>query len=226
MVALLAVLLGAGSASAQQQTAFVLDPTELSLGATTGSVTVQVDNAPPFQGYRFTLAFDDDLVAVTAVEDGGLLTSQGGLAVLELDLSKPGRLGVYATNPSLPDGTSPAGGGALARITLAPLAAGGPSPMQIGDAALVDLDGVDVAVERLASGTLSVVQTPPEAVQTEAVAQATALASSSADTGSSLVPDMPDIGEYGSALIWLALLALAIAVVVVGWLWGRRPADI
>jgi hypothetical protein len=227
---LAAFALSGRNAFAQPTPSASVDPVELSLGAGPSVIEVSIDEAPQSQGYQFVLSFDASLVAVTAVEDGTFLTSEGGTGVLTLDFSEPGQVGVYATNPGATEGTAPAGAGSLARVTLAPLQAGGPASLGLSEVALVDLEGVVASVEDVRGGAVSVVQAPPESVPTEAAAQATALAATSMGGGSSgLVPDLPDLGDLGTrnaSAVWLGLLLLAVAVVLAGWLYGRRPKDV
>jgi len=129
------------------------------------------------------------------------------------------------------------GGGRLAVVTFAPLARSeGSRPLTIAGATLrdragapVDADGVDAQV--------SVSEDPPAELRDEALAQARALAEQAASTGglagiaatidrafSDLTRRIGGAGVgLGPQAVWLAVLAIGLAVVGLGWYFGRRP---
>jgi hypothetical protein len=219
------MVLSAATAAAQDDTVLSLAPEALSLGAEPSLLDVQVDGAPLVSAYEFELSFDSSVVAVTAIEDGGFLSATGGTVEFVPQFGANGTLIVRAEVSGLAAGDElPSGYGSLARVTLAPLAAGGPSPLGLARASLTGENGEAVAIGRTVGGEVTVVQTPPESVQTEAVAQATALAASlPTGGGTSLIPEMPDIGGASAEIIWMGLFVLAVAVAGAGWLIGRRP---
>ncbi|MFN2115808.1 MAG: hypothetical protein ACK2T6_08830, partial [Anaerolineae bacterium] len=128
--------------------------------------------------------------------------------------------GVASGYPGSAADPEPSGSGVLARVTLVPLSTGGPAPLGLANASLVALEGELVAVPRTSGGAITIAAVLPEAAQTEAVAQATALAESmAAESGSGgwSPGDLPSWSDLSAEVIWLALFALAVGFVLVGW---------
>jgi hypothetical protein len=200
---------------------FLVRPARLDLSSGAAAVELWVDGAPDVVGFQLELSFDPALALVTAVEAGAFLSSTGGTVILTPGFADDGTL-VMAGMATLAEGMpAPSGSGVLGTVTFAPITSGGPVPLALGAASLVGVGGEEVPVARTVGGEVVVSVPPSEAMQTEAVAQATALAEAMPGGGPDLA--LPDLSEHASELIWLGLLLMACAVVAVGWLIGRRP---
>jgi len=132
----------------------------------------------------------------------------------------------------------PSGDGILAFVTLAALAkTEGAAPIVIAEATLRGADGTVVDAETL-EAQLTVIEDPSPEAREQALAQAAALEEQAAATGG-LAGTVDSIAGAVSGLerraaglasgtapqlVWLGILALALAVVGVAWYFGRRPA--
>jgi hypothetical protein len=225
-VAIVLATLGLAALPARAQPAPVvmLRPAQVNLAGAPQTAEVWIESAPQVVGFQLELGYDASLVAVTAVDAGAFLSATGGTASLTPRFAEPGRLVLGADVTLSEDITAPSGVGVLATVTFAPLAAGGPAPLTLRDVSLTGAGGDTITVDRTVGGEVVVSVPPPAAVQTETVAQATAMAES-LEGGGGFVPKLPDLSSIGGELVWLGLLAMALAVVVVGWLVGRRPTQ-
>jgi hypothetical protein len=210
-----------GAQGAGASPVFTVRPAALDLSGAPRTAEVWVEGAPPAGGFQFELTYDPALAAVTAVDAGDWLSSTGGSVLLTPRFSGAGTL-VIGGVATLPEGVpAPEGTGALAFVTLAPLAPGGPSSLGLGEGTLVGPSGDEIPAAAV-PGSLTISAAMPEPALGEAVAQATALADE-LGVGSGLWPDLPDVQAYGAELVWLGFLALALSVVAIGWVLGRRP---
>lgn len=144
-----------------------------------------------------------------------------------------------ATLPGLPTATLPSGEGVLAFVTFAALAkSDGSQPITIPSATLREADG-DVIDADVLEAQMTVVEDPPAEARAEAEAQAAALAEQAAAHSGLAGAADAIAGAYGDVerrvlglgnamapqILWLGLLALALAVVGIAWYFGRRPVD-
>jgi len=184
---------------------FFLEPSLIQIGGEAVTVEVRVGHAPPARGFEFELAFDDGVVAVTAVEAGTFLgttpillrgaapdhvtisgdiaASSSGSGMEGGEAAKDGAnegapaVGGEAGAGSAPaDEVLPEGTGVLALVTLAPLArTDGSVPVTFGRASLRGPDGEVIDADGM-EAQLTIVETPGDAQLAETRAQADALA--------------------------------------------------
>jgi hypothetical protein len=215
-----------GAAGQEGATVASIVPERLELLETAGVVEVRVTNAPASSGYQFELGWDPAVVAVTAVAPGDFL-ARGGETLFTPRFTGPGSMVVGEVLPDAPAADAlPSGDGALAYVTLAPLAADTASALGLTDANLVGLGGEGIPIGVTVAGEAAVVGAPPAAQATAAVAQATALATELGSASPRLPVEIADLGEMelpeaSSTAIWLGLLGLALAIVGIGWFVGR-----
>lgn len=217
---------GAAPAAAQGEIAFFVSPPSLELREAAGVVEVRVAGAPPSAGYQFEIGWDPNVVAVTAVAPGDFLSSAGGTVFTPRFLDE-GRLVVgEVLEGASPTSIQPSGDGALAYVTLAPLGTTGAAALTLSDANLVGPAGEGLPAAVTTGGEITVAVSAPEAQQTAALAQATALATElgvAPGAPAFAIPSMEDLPEPSSTGIWIGLLLLAALVVAAGWYVGREP---
>lgn len=216
----------AGPVAAQGEIAFSVSPPSLELREAAGVVEVRVAGAPPSAGYQFEIGWDPGVLAVTAVAPGDFLSSAGGTVFTPRFLDE-GRLVVgEVLEGAPPSGVQPSGEGALAYVTFAPLGTTGAAAVTLADANLVGPAGEGLPAAVTTGGEVTVAVTAPEAQQTAALAQATALATQlgvAPGAPAFEIPSMEDLPEPSSTGIWVGLLFLAALVVAAGWYVGRDP---
>jgi len=218
------------AAAGQGEVVFAVAPGVLELRDTAGVVEIRVTGAPPFAGYQVEVGWDPDLVAVTSVAPGDLL-SRAGETVFTPRFVGVGRLALGEVLPApSPAAALPSGEGALAFVTFAPLGATAAAAVTLTDANLVGPAGEGMPAARTVAGQITVAAVPPEPQIQAAAAQATALATQLGHAGSGRaarwpaeLPAVEDLPRPGGNAIWLGLLALALLVVALGWYVGREP---
>ena len=200
-------------------------------------VSILVQDVGAMRGFELSLAYDGEVVTVTAVGNGSLISAVRPEAQLTVVAAEPGALTVRLALEEAVDATPatdgsaaapallPQGSGELVKLTLAPLKqTDEPIALTVTDLRIFGAADAGDETFSCPPAQITVAQDPSDAQRAAFLEQATALRPTGSLKGlltGSWLPGIPD--GPSPNLAWMGLALLGLAVAGLAWALGRRP---